>query len=1099
MIVNDKHGDNRITMKKICLALYTHITGIFTLCLIVVVLTLGIFGYWLSREAREVAWLSDYIISVANDNLAPYSVENSSVIAYLDWESVSLFLKMKEFNVINEKNESIIKLPQVTTQIKALPLVYGKAHISNLIVHNPRVTLYRQDNGSLSLELDALKESRALSKRKDEQGPSNKPEAERNDISRIIKAVLKNRLEVLTLKNPTLNLGSGNKKILMSSPLIRFEHRIDQDNNDFVGFSAELRHASSRGFEKMTNSTLSGALAINEDGLLEKAHVTFDKLAPHSLVPFDWRLHKLNALQMPLSGNATVLFDVAAQAQHAATIKKAIISLNGEQGVYSDDNFFDDEIRFNDVSIKATYDKSEQRSLLSLDDIVFNFNDGHLKTSGEIVWNKGEDTPAITMNAALKNVPASHVKRYWPKGAAPSSRTWVVNNIKSGIITKADLAVNIDPKDLTKKMLPDEAIASTLHIEDATLRYIPKMPELTDVDAIVRFSGQGMEVEAQSAKTMKHTELLGGYFAIPDFTAKGIPMILEAEIKSKANEVATAMSAKHLDVASQVNLKPDSIKGEVVGTLSLNLPLYSSQVKKYYVNYGVDAYVEAFSQKGLMKKWDAESFYGKLVVDNNHIEIDGSGRLQDTDVNLTVKENYGKDKSSLYKLKATLPVERFARFDIKAPGFITGTVGIDATVEEKKGKAVTDASFNLDDAVISLSDVHFLKPAGSQMKASLTYRQDDKNLYITELDASGELADINGDITVNLKTEQPTKIALSGFRMHRSKASLNYSKNDSSETLTIKGKVFDIAPWIGGSEPIGQDATSKVKTNNDKPYSFFDGKQINVEVEQLLLDKEKKLTNVKVDLDCRFDICKSAKGSANLSGNKTVGFTIVSSATGRDLEVTSDDAGALLAAINVSEHVKGGSLSYKASFVEKGVLKGRLLMGAFRIVDGPILGKLITLGSLSGFMDTLQGNGIHFKKLGVDMNATHAGKISFKDGRAYGNALGITADGKVNPFAETMDIEGTLVPSYTANTMLGKIPLLGDILTGGEGQGIIAMNYSLNRKTGEEIAVSVNPLSLLTPGFLRKLFDVFDGGQAAEPNERIPTAGPANRKANKRP
>ena len=69
---------------------------------------------------------------------------------------------------------------------------------------------------------------------------------------------------------------------------------------------------------------------------------------------------------------------------------------------------------------------------------------------------------------------------------------------------------------------------------------------------------------------------------------------------------------------------------------------------------------------------------------------------------------------------------------------------------------------------------------------------------------------------------------------------------------------------------------------------------------------------------------------------------------------------------------------------------------------------------------------------------------------------------------ETVDLSGTVVPAYTINRVLGNIPILGEILTGGPNEGVFAANYVLKGQL-EDPRVSVNPLSALAPGFLRNL------------------------------
>jgi hypothetical protein len=53
--------------------------------------------------------------------------------------------------------------------------------------------------------------------------------------------------------------------------------------------------------------------------------------------------------------------------------------------------------------------------------------------------------------------------------------------------------------------------------------------------------------------------------------------------------------------------------------------------------------------------------------------------------------------------------------------------------------------------------------------------------------------------------------------------------------------------------------------------------------------------------------------------------------------------------------------------------------------------------------------------------------------------------------------------------MFGKIPLVGKIFEGKEGEGLIATNYSIKGKY-PDVSVNVNPLSALTPGFLRNIW-----------------------------
>ena len=47
-------------------------------------------------------------------------------------------------------------------------------------------------------------------------------------------------------------------------------------------------------------------------------------------------------------------------------------------------------------------------------------------------------------------------------------------------------------------------------------------------------------------------------------------------------------------------------------------------------------------------------------------------------------------------------------------------------------------------------------------------------------------------------------------------------------------------------------------------------------------------------------------------------------------------------------------------------LAGRVMITDFAVVKGPVLTKLLSLASLTGFLDLLSGKGISFKKLSAD-------------------------------------------------------------------------------------------------------------------------------------
>jgi hypothetical protein len=92
-------------------------------------------------------------------------------------------------------------------------------------------------------------------------------------------------------------------------------------------------------------------------------------------------------------------------------------------------------------------------------------------------------------------------------------------------------------------------------------------------------------------------------------------------------------------------------------------------------------------------------------------------------------------------------------------------------------------------------------------------------------------------------------------------------------------------------------------------------------------------------------------------------------------------------------------------------------------------------------------------------------------GKLLPSSLGLTAQGNVDMSAGRVSMNGTVVPAYALNSALGRIPFVGKIFSPEKGGGLFAARYSVDGPFGDA-SVSVNPLSVLTPGFLRGLFDI---------------------------
>jgi hypothetical protein len=214
---------------------------------------------------------------------------------------------------------------------------------------------------------------------------------------------------------------------------------------------------------------------------------------------------------------------------------------------------------------------------------------------------------------------------------------------------------------------------------------------------------------------------------------------------------------------------------------------------------------------------------------------------------------------------------------------------------------------------------------------------------------------------------------------------------------------------------------------------------------------------------------------------------------GRAFSVTAADAGAVLKALDVTSNVRGGTLDLAGRYDDadpKSPFKGKIDIRNFRLEGAPLIAKVLSVASLTGIRNVLTGQGIDFSRFEATITFV-GGAIYTDDLRSHGSALGFTGKGSVNLRQQTIDLQGTVVPAYSVNSVLGNIPVLGAILAGPEGGGVFAANYRM-RGSLDDPGVTVNPLATLAPGILRNIFNIFDTPAKTAPPATAPQpAAPA--------
>ncbi len=305
-----------------------------------------------------------------------------------------------------------------------------------------------------------------------------------------------------------------------------------------------------------------------------------------------------------------------------------------------------------------------------------------------------------------------------------------------------------------------------------------------------------------------------------------------------------------------------------------------------------------------------------------------------------------------------------------------------------------------------------------------------------------------------------TRIAVDLLRIGGSDVAGSVGRGSSGDwDVILGGPLLDLERLLGGT-PLGATDTAAL----DAGYA------VSLDLGRVRTRGGVDLRNVRGSLHGRGTSLGAFDLAAGLAAAGDVRATLASGGGQRPLSVTAPEAGLFLQAFAGMHQIVGGTLALDATTDPRGpltFLEGTLVLRDFKVVRAPIVARILGLGSLGGIAALVQGDGLPIGEARIPFRWDGT-RLALHDVRAIG-AVGITADGVLDPTAGTVELRGNVIPAYSLNSVLGKVPVLGRFLVGAKGDGVFGIDYSVAGTTTDP-KVSVNPLTSVAPTVLRSWF-----------------------------
>ena len=651
---------------------------------------------------------------------------------------------------------------------------------------------------------------------------------------------------------------------------------------------------------------------------------------------------------------------------------------------------------------------------------------------------------------------------FWPNNFALGARNWIENSLQSGNISNLKIQAALDSTDIEKQQIANEHLNIKFDVRNGEIRYMRKMPWFRNAVGHGILQGNRADFFVTSGNVDGLT-IKNGKITIPKLSPHGGDFTIDLQGTGTVSEMLRVSNFPPFEFSKNYGIDPNAFEGAGEIDLHVTRPLleYFDQNRILYQLSGNFTDVSIPVGVGKFKLNDGQI---SLHADKRGIEISGPIKLGSWQTSLDwIKPLEYPNTPAKYTLIGAITRDDLDAFGIGLRRHFGGEVGLHIS-GEGDGLAIQQADIfaNFKRAEINIGSLWY-KPKGRDGTLSGRFVLEPKgggrieNLSIISdgLDIKGSVA-LAPDLRLIALDLPSTKIK----GLIDAKISAK-STDNGILSVELDGAYLNIEPWVNQA----------FKTQSSTLAAPI---ELVARLNKLSLDENYELNNARA----QFSHTGETIVQALLSGDTEKGPFLAKIASDgdtfdRDVRVEIPDASMAALAFLGMENIKGGILQIDGSLPpagEQGGVTGMVTLQDFTLVHAPAFTQILSLASLQGLSDTLGGSGLKFDEMELQF-AMKDGVLKIREGRASGSALGLTGEGNIDISKNTVDFDGVLVPSYTVNSILGDIPLIGNIMVGKKGEGMFALNYSVKGPFAKT-QVSINPLSALTPGFLRRIFDV---------------------------
>lgn len=1043
--------------RKACGVSFAFLMEIFLICLMLVILAGGVLIYKLSKDELDIEFAKRHLEETINEEIAPYHIETGAF--EINWPNIferpTFFIR--QFSFLNENNEALLTLEDLSFTFSRSRIFLGEFLPRRVKAKGLDLHFVKFSDGSIQLGFVAGPSYMLFDgKGGGERGEfTSLDDIYQNHFAPLFEDGFLRGLREMNIEDSSIVFEDIGKDYALSFPRVDASLKPMTDRLQ-LDVELEIKDGIERDF--FSTKTVYNS-KFKELGIAVRTK---------NFNPFLWaslfEMEEINAEKSKIEIDADMQFGFDDQ----FNLQTAEVQTDSREGYIDVPVLYDHPFEFKHLSLNGFFNRQS---------LTFDLKESYLDAYGLRIL-LDSNLPIFSKSAKEYTIPIRikseeftmplQEKAFPDKHEDKPIYLWLTERISKGTVRNFDMELVLELlKDDTGKWDGDlSKLIGSFSFEDLTADYKAPMIPITGTSGKAEIdSGPDKMTITASGGKFENIDLSEIQIDIVDLLAdKKSTVSLDFKAKGPFQGYLNYLSKDPINIYDKIDFDPKAVEGNADLHAKLRF-----QTKEDLPFEEIFIDIEGTFANALIPKLvnglDVSADKAEFSLKEGLMKASGAGKLSGREGTYTWQQ-YIMSEGKPFKMKVDAnlvsDVNLRRHFGVDIEDYLTGPAALDLIYTSYRAETADLAvTANLKPSQLHFDILGYHKPSGQDATASLNAKLknnnvqsiSDLNITAPELSIQNARLDfVGGDLKRGVFSQN---------RIGATNARLDLTYDTAKHiTLKIEGDTFDARTLLSGEKTQEDYSGPAIRT-------YMDVKEILTHEDQRVAPGKVYMTMLENGDINQFEMDGQA-------GNGKVYIRYKPGPDGSpSLQAEFGDAGAALKTFGMYQNARGGTLIITGTSSDptwKGNVSGHYLMQNFAVRDAPVLAKLINAMSLPGLGQLLNNDGVVFSKLRANFqwNSRPEGAIiAVRDGRTSGSELGLTFEGFIDRSNNSINMEGTIVPVSTLNNLIGDIPLLGPVITGGTG-ALIAATYKI-KGPYQTAEVRINPLSALAPGVIRKI------------------------------